>query len=87
MASKFNGIYYELKDSVEKLNKEKELAQVEAVDEQLRIVRIEKEKEEVFSHEMKLILFTNIGQVVCRKSMTDKHSGKLPGPRSYILGG
>lgn len=46
MASKFNGIYYELKDSVEKLNKEKELAQVEAADEQLRLVRIEKEKEE-----------------------------------------
>jgi tetratricopeptide (TPR) repeat protein len=46
MASKFNGIYYELKDSVEKLNKEKELAQVEAADEQLRIVRLEKEKEE-----------------------------------------
>jgi tetratricopeptide (TPR) repeat protein len=46
MASKFNGIYYELKDSVEKLNKEKELAQVEASDEQLRLVRIEKEKVE-----------------------------------------
>jgi len=46
MASKFNGIYYELKDSVEKLNKEKELAQVEATDEQMRLARIEKEKEE-----------------------------------------
>jgi tetratricopeptide (TPR) repeat protein len=46
MASKFNGIYYELKDSVEKLNKEKELAQVEAADEQLRLVRLEKEKQE-----------------------------------------
>lgn len=46
MASKYNSIYYQYKDSLEKINKEKELAQVEATDEQLRLVRIEKEKEE-----------------------------------------
>ena len=45
-ASIYNGIYYQYKDSIEKLNKEKELAQVEAADEQLRQERIQREKEE-----------------------------------------
>lgn len=44
LASHYNGIYYQYKDSVEKLNKEKELTQVEAADEQLRQERLEKEK-------------------------------------------
>jgi tetratricopeptide (TPR) repeat protein len=43
MSSYYNSIYYKYKDSTEKLNKEKELAQVEAADEQLRQERIEKE--------------------------------------------
>ncbi len=42
----YNGIYHQYKDSIEKLNKEKELAQVEAADEQLRQERILREKEE-----------------------------------------
>ncbi len=46
LASLYNGIYYHYKDSLEKLNKEKELAQVEAADEQLRQERIQREKEE-----------------------------------------
>lgn len=45
-ASIYGGIYYQYKDSIEKLNKEKELAQVEAADEQLRQERIQREKEE-----------------------------------------
>ncbi|MEO8405491.1 MAG: tetratricopeptide repeat protein [Chitinophagaceae bacterium] len=45
-ASQYNSIYYQYKDSVAKLNKEKELAQVEAADEQLRLEKSEKEKEE-----------------------------------------
>jgi tetratricopeptide (TPR) repeat protein len=46
LASKYSSIYYQYKDSLEKINKEKELAQVEATDEQMRQVRIEKEKQE-----------------------------------------
>jgi tetratricopeptide (TPR) repeat protein len=46
LASKFNSIYYQYKDSLEKINKEKELAQVEATDEQMRLARMEKEKQE-----------------------------------------
>ncbi|MBL0152260.1 MAG: tetratricopeptide repeat protein [Chitinophagaceae bacterium] len=42
----YNGIYYQYKDSVDKLNKEKELAQVEATDEQQRQVKLEKQQEE-----------------------------------------
>ncbi len=42
----YNGIYYQYKDSVDKLNKEKELAQVEATDEQLRQEKLEKQQEE-----------------------------------------
>lgn len=47
MASIYSGIYYKYKDSIETLNKEKELAQVEAADEQQRIARIEREKQEL----------------------------------------
>jgi tetratricopeptide (TPR) repeat protein len=36
LASEYNSIYYLYKDSLEKINKEKELAQVEAADEQYR---------------------------------------------------
>ena len=46
MANKYNSIYYQYKDSSEKLNKEKELAQVEAADEQLRQERLLKEAED-----------------------------------------
>lgn len=46
LASKYNSIYYQYKDSSEKLNKEKELTQVEAADEQQRQVRLLKEREE-----------------------------------------
>lgn len=46
LASQYNAVYYNYKDSIEKLNKEKELTQVEAADEQLRQQRIEHEKEE-----------------------------------------
>ena len=45
-ASLYNSIYYQYKDSVEKLNKEKELAQVEAADEQYRLKKQEEEKAE-----------------------------------------
>jgi tetratricopeptide (TPR) repeat protein len=46
LASQYNAVYYTYKDSVAKLNKEKELAQVEATDEQQRQERIQKEEEE-----------------------------------------
>jgi tetratricopeptide (TPR) repeat protein len=46
MANLYNGIYFQYKDSSEKLNKEKELAQVEASDEQQRQERLIKEAEE-----------------------------------------
>ncbi len=46
LASQYNGIYYQYKDSIEKLNKEKELSQVEAADEQQRQERLEREQEE-----------------------------------------
>jgi tetratricopeptide (TPR) repeat protein len=46
LASQYNGIYYQYKDSIEKLNKEKELAQVEAADEQYRQNKIEEEQAE-----------------------------------------
>ena len=36
----YNGIYYQYKDSIEKLNKENELAQIEALDEQQREERL-----------------------------------------------
>jgi tetratricopeptide (TPR) repeat protein len=43
-ASLYNSIYYQYKDSIETLNKQKELAQVEAADEQQRQDRIDKEE-------------------------------------------
>lgn len=46
MANVYNSIYYQYKDSLEKLNKEKELAQIEASDEQIRQERIAKEEQE-----------------------------------------
>ncbi len=46
LASQYSGIYYLYKDSIEKLNKEKDLAQVEAADEQHRIERLAMETEE-----------------------------------------
>jgi tetratricopeptide (TPR) repeat protein len=46
LASTYNGIYYQYKDSLDKINKEKELAQVEAADEHRRQERIAKELEE-----------------------------------------
>lgn len=47
LASQYNGIYYQYKDSIEKLNKEKELAQVEAADEQRRQERLIAEQAEI----------------------------------------
>jgi tetratricopeptide (TPR) repeat protein len=46
MANVYNSIYYQYKDSLEKMNKEKELAQIEATDEQIRQERIAREQEE-----------------------------------------
>lgn len=46
-ASLFNAMYYQYKDSIEKLNKEKELAQVEASAEQQRQERIQREEQEL----------------------------------------
>jgi hypothetical protein len=46
LASRYNSIYYQYKDSIETLGKQKELAQVEAADEQQRLARLAKEKEE-----------------------------------------
>jgi len=42
----YTEIYYKLKDSTDNINKEKEMAQVEAADEQARLVKLEKLKEE-----------------------------------------
>jgi tetratricopeptide (TPR) repeat protein len=46
LSREYNSIYHLYKDSIEKLSKEKELAQVEATDEQIRQERITKENEE-----------------------------------------
>ena len=46
LSRQYSSIYYQYKDSAEKLNKEKELAQVEAADEQHRLEKQEKQKEE-----------------------------------------
>lgn len=46
LSSQYNGIYYLYKDSIDKLNKEKELTQLEAADELQRQERIAREKEE-----------------------------------------
>lgn len=46
-ASKYNGMYYLYKDSIDKLKKEKELTQVEATAEEQRNERIRKEQEEI----------------------------------------
>ena len=43
-ASLYNSTYYKYKDSIETLNKEKELAQVEVADEQYRQKRLEEEE-------------------------------------------
>ncbi len=40
----YNGLYYTYRDSIETLSKEKELAQVEAADEQQRMARLEQER-------------------------------------------
>jgi len=47
LASQYNATYYKYKDSIETLNREKELTQVEAADEQQRQERLEKEKLEI----------------------------------------
>jgi len=46
LAGTYNALYYQYKDSIETLKREKELTQVEAADEQQRLIRTEKEKEE-----------------------------------------
>jgi tetratricopeptide (TPR) repeat protein len=45
-ASFYNSVYYKYKDSIETLNKEKELTQVEAADEQYRQKKLEEERVE-----------------------------------------
>jgi len=47
LALQYNAMYHQYKDSIGQLNREKELAQVEAADEQQRQERILKEKEEL----------------------------------------
>jgi len=46
LSSQYNSLYYQYKDSTDKLNKEKELAQVEAADEQQRLEREQREAAE-----------------------------------------
>jgi tetratricopeptide (TPR) repeat protein len=46
LASEYNALHYKVKDSIDKLNREKELIQVEAASEQLKTQREEKEREE-----------------------------------------
>lgn len=46
LAGNYNALYYKYKDSIETLKREKELTQVEAADEQQRMVKLAKEKEE-----------------------------------------
>lgn len=46
-ASRYAGVYYVYKDSLAGINKEKELAQVEAADEQQRLARQLKEEQEI----------------------------------------
>jgi tetratricopeptide (TPR) repeat protein len=45
-ATEYSGMYYKFRDSVETQNKEKELAQVEAADEQQRMEKMQKEMED-----------------------------------------
>ena len=47
LASQYNGLYYQYKDSIDKLKKENEIAQIEALDEQQRRSREEAEQEEI----------------------------------------
>jgi len=42
----YTGIYHQLKDSLDKMNKEKELVQVEAANEQARVAKVQKQQEE-----------------------------------------
>lgn len=46
MARLYNSIYFQYKDSIDKLNKENELAQIEALDEQQRQDRLIRDKED-----------------------------------------
>jgi tetratricopeptide (TPR) repeat protein len=47
LANQYNGLYYQYKDSIDKLKKENELAQIEALDEQQRRERAEVEAQEL----------------------------------------
>ena len=46
LANQYNGLYYQYKDSIDKLKKENELAQIEALDEQQRRQKAEIEAQE-----------------------------------------
>jgi tetratricopeptide (TPR) repeat protein len=46
LSYRYNSIYYQYKDSLEKMNREKDLAQVEATDEQQRLERARREEQE-----------------------------------------
>ena len=46
LANQYNGLYYQYKDSIDKLKKENELTQIEAADEQQRLTKAALEKEE-----------------------------------------
>ncbi len=47
LAGKYNAVYYQFKDSIETLKREKELTQLEADDEEIRQVKLAKEAEEI----------------------------------------
>jgi tetratricopeptide (TPR) repeat protein len=46
-AGRYNALYYQFKDSIETLKREKEMGQTEADDEQQRLVKVQKEAEEM----------------------------------------
>src|SRR5687767_6976594 len=47
LANQYNGLYYQYKDSIDKLKKENEIAQIEALDEQQRLTREEEAQAEI----------------------------------------
>jgi tetratricopeptide (TPR) repeat protein len=56
----YNSMYYQYKDSLDKLGKEKDLLQIEAADEQQRQIRLQKEKEKALerSHNIQYMAIT-----------------------------
>ena len=54
LANQYNGLYYQYKDSIDKLKKENELAQIAALDEQQRRERAEAEAQEIKEKRIRL---------------------------------